>query len=93
MRAVLILLVVFMLSEQVMAQDLEPRRWGHLSTGLNMVGVGYGYTDAFVYFSPFLNISDATSRINSYAVSGIHVFDFAGKSARIGFLLPFVSGR
>ena len=88
-----ILLVVFVLPEQAKAQDLEPRRWGHLPTGLNMVGLGYVYTDAFVYFSPFWKIRDTSARINSYAVSAIHTFDLAGKSARVSFLLPFVSGR
>jgi hypothetical protein len=91
--AVVLLLAVFVLPEPANAQDLEPRRWGHLPTGLNMVGLGYVYTDAFVYFSPFWKITDTTARINSYAVSAIHTFDLAGKSARISFLLPFVSGR
>lgn len=75
------------------AQDLEPRRWGHLPTGLNLVSVGYAYTDAFVYFSPFWKITNTSARINSYAVSALHTFDLAGKSARVSFLLPFVSGR
>ena len=91
--AVVILLAVFILPEQANAQDLEPRRWGHLPTGMNMVGVGYAYTDAFVYFSPFWKITNTSARINSYALSAIHTFDLAGKSARISLLLPFVSGR
>jgi len=91
--AVVILLAVFVLPEQAKAQDLEPRRWGHLPTGMNLVGLGYAYTDSFVYFSPFWKITDTSARINSYAVSAIHTFDLAGKSARISFLLPFVSGR
>jgi len=91
--AVVILLAVFILPEQANAQDLEPRRWGHLPTGINMVGVGYAYTDAFVYFSPFWKIRNTSARINSYALNAIHTFDLAGKSARVSFLLPFVSGR
>ena len=88
-----LLMAVVVLPVKVEAQDLEPRRWGHLPTGMNSVGIGYLYTDAFVYFSPFLKITNTRARINSYGVSAIHTFDLAGKSARIGFLLPFVSGR
>ena len=91
--AIVMLLAVLMLPGQAGAQDLEPRRWGHLPTGLNMVGIGYAYTDSFVYFSPFWKITNTSARISSYVVSAIHTFDLAGKSARVSFLLPFVSGR
>ena len=91
--AVLTLLVVVALPDQVNAQDLEPRRWGHLPTGMTVVGVGYGYTDSFVYFSPFWKIKDTTAEINSLGVSALYTFDLAGKSARISFLLPYLSGR
>jgi len=91
--ATVMVLTALILPGQVKAQDLEPRRWGHLPTDLNMVGIGYAYTDAFVYFSPFWKITNTSARINSYAVNALHTFDLAGKSARVGFLLPFVSGR
>lgn len=81
------------LPAQVSAQDLEPRRWTHLPTGLNIVGAGYGYTEANVYFSPFWKITDGTSRINSLGVSAIHTFSLAGKSARVSLALPYLSGR
>jgi len=81
------------LAEQVSAQDLEPRRWSHLPIGQTIVGVGYGYTDANVFFSPVLKLTDGTSRINSLGFSAIHTFDLAGKSARISLLLPYASGR
>lgn len=80
-------------SERAGAQDLEPRRWSHLPTGQNIIGVGYVYTEANVFFSPVLKITDGVSQINSLAVSAIHTFDFAGKSARFSLLLPYTSGR
>jgi hypothetical protein len=91
--AVVMLLAAVVLPNQVMAQDLEPRRWGHLPTGMTVIGVGYGYTDSFVYFSPFWKITDATAEINSFGVSALYTFDMAGKSARISFFLPYLSGR
>ena len=81
------------LSEQTSAQDLEPHRWSHLPTGQNIVGVGYIYTEADVFFSPVFKITHATSRINGLGVSAIHTFDLAGKSARFSLMLPYVSGR
>ena len=91
--AVVLLLAAFALPNQVHAQDLEPRRWSHLPSGMTIVGVGYAYTDSFIYFSPFWKITDANAEINSVGVSAIHTFDMAGKSARVSFSLPYVSGR
>ena len=87
------LFAAIVLPNQAKAQDLEPRRWGHLPTGMTVVGVGYAYTDAFVYFSPFWKVTDTTAEINSLGVSALYTFDMAGKSARVSFLLPWVSGR
>ncbi len=89
----ILLLMNLGLVEQVSAQDLEPRRWSHLPTGLNMVGVGYAYTEANIFFSPALNITDGTSRQNNLGLSAVHTFDLAGKSARISLMLPYVNGR
>jgi hypothetical protein len=86
-------LTVLALPGQAEAQDLEPRRWSHLPTGMSIVGVGYGYTDAFVYFSPFWKIRDTRARINSIGVSALYTFDMVGKTARVSFMLPYVSGR
>ena len=93
-----ILLVILMLigpglSERASAQDLEPRRWSHLPIGQTIVGVGYVYTEADIFFSPVLKITDGTSRINGLGFTAIHSFELAGKSARISLLLPYVSGR
>lgn len=86
-------LIGFGLPEPVSAQDLEPRRWNHLPTSLNVVGAGYAYTEADVYFNPVLKLSNGTSRINSVGLQYIHTFGLAGKSARISLLLPSLSGR
>lgn len=89
----ILLLIGFGLSTPATAQDLEPRRWSHLPTGLKMVGAGYTYTEAKVYFNPVFKIRDAVADINSIGISAIHTFDLAGKSARFSILLPYVSGR
>ena len=89
----ILLLVSAVLAEQASAQDLEPRRWSHLPIGQTIVGMGYAYTEANVFFSPVLKLTDGTSRINGLGFSAIHTFDLAGKSARISLLLPYLSGR
>jgi hypothetical protein len=90
---VILLFISLGLPGQTSAQDLEPRRWSHLPTGQNIVGVGYIYTEANVFFSPVWKITDGTSRINGLGISAIHTFDMAGKSARFSLMLPYISGR
>lgn len=77
----------------VMAQDLEPRRWSHLPIGLNIVGMGYAYSEADIYFSPILKVENGDARLNNLSLSAVRTFEIAGKSARLGVLLPYVSGR
>lgn len=90
---VVLLLVALAFPEQAKAQDLEPRRWSHLPSGMKVVSLGYAYTDSFVYFSPFWTITDASAEINSFGVGALYTFSMAGKSARVSFLLPYVSGH
>jgi hypothetical protein len=90
---ILLFIALVSISNELLCQDLEPRRWGHLPIGQNIVGVGYAYTEADLYFSPVLKITDGVSRVNSLGLAGIHTFDLAGKTARISVLLPYVSGR
>ena len=80
-------------SEHCMAQDLEPRRWSHLPTGLNVVGVGVARTDGDIYFDPVLKVEDATFELNGLATSYVRSFDWLGKSSRFDVVLPYASGR
>jgi hypothetical protein len=90
---ILILCIGLVLPEQADAQDLEPRRWSHLPMGMNIVGVGYVHTEANIFFSPVLQITDGTSRINNLALNAIHTFELAGKSTRISALVPYTNGE
>ena len=90
---VVLLLVALALPGLAKAQDLEPRRWSHLPSGMKIVSLGYAYTDSFVYFSPFWTITDASAEINSFGVGALYTFSMAGKSARVSLLLPYVSGH
>jgi hypothetical protein len=64
------------------AQELEPRRWGHLPTGSNFAGAGYIFTDGDIALDPVLQIDDATVRMHTYAAKYIHTFELFDKSAR-----------
>ena len=75
------------------AQDLEPRRWSQMPTGLNFVGVGYGYVNGDIFFDPLLLIEEATFEMHRAALFYMRSTSLFGKSARVDFTLPYVAGR
>ncbi len=75
------------------AQDLEPRRWSQLPTGLNFAGVGYGYVSGDIAFDPVLLIENANFTMHNVALFYMRSLDVLGRSARIDFLLPYKTGR
>ena len=75
------------------AQDLEPRRWSQMPTGLNFAGIGYGYIDGDIFFDPLLLIDEATFDMHAVSVAYVRSFGFFGKSARADFTLPYRAGR
>jgi len=91
-RGVVLLLLV-MLSGLLQAQDLEPRRWSHLPTGLNVLGLGAGYTNGDILFDPALNIEDATYDLYLGAAVYVRSFELFGKSARVDTTIPYAAGR
>ncbi|MCU0989134.1 MAG: transporter [Xanthomonadales bacterium] len=75
------------------AQDLEPRRWSHLPTGTNVLGVAAAWTDGEIFADPVLRIEDAKFEMYTLNSSYIRTYDWFGKSGRIDFRLPYSYGR
>ena len=92
-KALLIMLLCLWASTDALAQDLEPRRWSHLPSNLNFIGIGYGYGSGDILFDPLLLIETAEFRNQNLAASYVRSFSFYGKSARIDVLVPYASGR
>ena len=84
---------LLLLAQSATAQELEPRRWTHLPVGVNFAGVGYVYSDLDIYFSPTLEIEDASGDMHTVAFSYTRALDVFGKSGRVDVLLPYSNGR
>ena len=78
---------------QSIAQDLEPRRWTQMPTGLNFLGVGLGHIEGDIFFDPVLLVEEATFDVEAVGLVYVRSFGVAGKSARIDFSLPYRAGR
>ena len=89
----LLLIPLLSLAQVSFAQDLEPRRWTHLPTDLNIIGIGTGRTDGDIYFDPVMQIEDGEFELYSLGASYIRTFEWLDRSTRIDFTVPSASGR
>ncbi len=72
----------------ILGQDLEPRAYGNIPTGMNVLAVGYGYNKGNVLNDPSLPIKDFKINTQILAVNYIHSFGFANKLARVQVTIP-----
>ncbi len=75
------------------AQDLEPRRWTPLPSGLNVAGIGYSHTSGDLVFDPVLNIEDAEVKADTFIASYVKSFTLACRLARFDAVIPWQSAK
>lgn len=61
------------------AQDLEPRRWGHLPLGANFAGLGYIRTDGDIALDPVLRLTGVEVEMDTAALKSENDDFFGGK--------------
>ena len=54
--------IFLFVSQLILCQDIEPRRWGTLPLGTQAIGSGYAYSFGDVLFDPF-QIPEALKRV------------------------------
>ena len=90
---VMILLFTLGMTNSVLAQDLEPRRWTQMPSGLNFAGIGIGHIEGDIFFDPVLLVDEATFDMEAVGLVYVRSFGLFGKSARADFSLPYRAGR
>ena len=80
---------LFLVVQNAVSQDVEPRRWTPIPLGTHILGVGYSYTSGDVFFDPLLQAEDVTIKAHSLAVSFAQPFRIGDKLGSVSLLLPF----
>lgn len=86
----LVFMLVFMVSAR--AQDLEPRAFSPAPVGMNVVVIGYGYSEGNVFFDSALPVEDATGQLHSATFGAVRTLGLFGSTAKIGAVIPYVWG-
>jgi hypothetical protein len=81
--------LVFLLYQNAISQDVEPRRWNPIPLGTNILGAGYSYTSGDVFFDPLLQAEDVKIKAHSLAVSFVQPFKVGNKLGTVSMLVPF----
>ena len=89
MRGVGVVLILLASSAGLSAQELEPRRWGHLPLGANFAGFGYIRTEGDIALDPVLRLTDVEVELDTAALKYIHSFGLLGKSARFDLVQAY----
>ncbi len=79
------------ITSSIHAQSLEPRAYSNAPTGLNFLLIGYQKSKGALVFDTAIPITDASSDIDLGLLGYVHTLGVAGKSAKIGLLLPYAS--
>jgi hypothetical protein len=69
-------------------QELEPRRYVNVPTGVNFAAVVYGYSTGNVLLDPSLPIEGADSKLHAFALRYVRSFGFFGQNARLRAFIP-----
>ena len=74
---------------EVHAQDLEPRAYVNTPVGMNFIVAGYKAARGALVFDPELPVRDANARTDMGFAGYVRTLGIAGKSAKIGVLVPY----
>jgi hypothetical protein len=71
------------------AQEIEPRAYFNLPSGVNFFLAGYAYSEGGLSTDPALPIEDAHLKIHTGLVAYVHSFGMWGKSSKVDIILPY----
>ncbi|MDH3512057.1 MAG: transporter [Gammaproteobacteria bacterium] len=85
-------LLLFSGTGRLKAQEIEPLTLSNTPTGVNLFGVGMGFSQGNVLLDPSLPIENLDGDMVYGVLRYVRTFGLLGRSAKFAALLPFTSG-
>jgi hypothetical protein len=73
------------------AQQLDPRSYSNIPTGLDFLLAAYAHQEGDVLLDPSVPIKDLGAKVDTVAVSYVHTYAVGGQSATVGLIVPYAS--
>lgn len=89
LQMVFILLCFILVTKKAESQDLEPRAYTNIPTGLNFVLAGYGYTTGGVVFDPAVPLENAHIKVHGSVFAYARSLNIGGLSGKFDMILPY----
>jgi len=89
LNAAALLVTTCLLSPGAHGQELEPRAYTNLPTGLNFLAVGYAHSQGGLSTDPSLPVTDAHLQIHTALLAYVRSLDLWGKSAKFDVIAPY----
>ena len=86
----LILLFSLTINPNLIAQEIEPRLYQSLPTGLNAAAFSYSYSHGNIVADATAPLQDFILTSNTFIGGYLRTFSFFGRLAKVQALLPFV---
>jgi hypothetical protein len=75
------------------AQELVPAAYTPAPYGINLLSLAAVYNEGGLAFDPSVPVEDVTAKITGSALGYARTLKFAGRSANIGVIVPYVVGH
>ena len=82
-----------LLSKVLTAQEVQPRVYAPVPTGVNLLTLGYAYSSGSVLFDKTVPIDDVIADIHSFNVAYSRSISVLGMAGRADIAVPFVTGE
>jgi hypothetical protein len=73
------------------AQQMDPRAYTNVPTGLNFLIGGFSYSAGDVLVDPSIPIKDANAKVETAIVGYVRTLALGGQSGTIGLVVPYAS--
>jgi hypothetical protein len=89
LRAALLIVALHGIGPPARAQELQPRAYGNLPVGSDVVAVTYAYSRGGVATDPSVPLEDADLTIHGAALGYLHAFDLWERCAKLDVIVPY----
>jgi hypothetical protein len=84
--------ILLLITVSLKAQDVQPRVYAPVPTGVNLLTLGYAFSSGSVLFDKTVPIDNATGEIHSFNVAYSRSIAVFGMAGRADAAVPFVTG-